>query len=261
MDNYPLSLKDNCLIDYLQEIQEAGVSSIKIEGRMKRPEYTAIVTDIYHRALTENRKPTAEEMEMLENAFSRNGFTQGYFTGNRTDMFGVRGEPPADVEKLFNATRRAYADGEMRRVPVHFYTVAAKDEKIKAIAFDDEGHKAIAEGPVPEKAMRQGLTPAYIVEQMYKTGGTPYHVVENKAQTEPGLYVSAAELNEIRRKLIASLSDRRAEAPQRKGSSIPPMPKAVANVTDPRFIFQITTEEQLSPELAALQPACIYVPM
>ena len=149
----------------------------------------------------------------------------------------------------------------MRRVPVHFYTVAAKDEKIKAIAFDDEGHKAIAEGPVPEKAMRQGLTPAYIVEQMYKTGGTPYHVVENKAQTEPGLYVSAAELNEIRRKLIASLSDRRAEAPQRKGSSIPPMPKAVANVTDPRFIFQITTEEQLSPELAALQPACIYVPM
>ena len=64
MDNYPLSLKDNCLIDYLQEIREAGVSSIKIEGRMKRPEYTAIVTDIYHRALTENRKPTAEEMEM-----------------------------------------------------------------------------------------------------------------------------------------------------------------------------------------------------
>ena len=261
MDNYPLSLKDNCLVDCLSEIQNAGVASIKIEGRMKRPEYTAIVTDIYHRALTENRKPTAEEMEMLENAFSRNGFTQGYFNGERTDMFGVRGEPSAEAEKLFNATRRAYAEGEMRRVPVHFYTVAAKDEKIKAIAFDDEGHRAIAEGPVPEKAIRQGLTPAYIVEQMYKTGGTPYHVVENKAKTDPGLYVSAADLNEIRRKLITSLSEKRGEAPLRKGSSIPPVPKAVSAVTDPKFIFQITTEEQMSAELAELHPACIYIPL
>ena len=261
MDNYPLSLKDNCLVDCLSEIQSAGVASIKIEGRMKRPEYTAIVTDIYHRALTENRKPTAEEMEMLENAFSRNGFTQGYFNGERTDMFGVRGEPSAEAEKLFNATRRAYAEGEMRRVPVHFYTVAAKDEKIKAIAFDYEGHRAIAEGPVPEKAIRQGLTPAYIVEQMYKTGGTPYHVVENKAKTDPGLYVSAADLNEIRRKLITSLSEKRGEAPLRKGSSIQPVPKAVSDMTDPKFIFQITTEEQMSAELAELHPACIYIPL
>ncbi len=198
---------------------------------------------------------------MLENAFSRNGFTQGYFNGERTDMFGVRGEPSAEAEKLFNATRRAYAEGEMRRVPVHFYTVAAKDEKIKAIAFDDEGHRAIAEGPVPEKAIRQGLTPAYIVEQMYKTGGTPYHVVENKAKTDPGLYVSAADLNEIRRRLITSLSEKRGEAPLRKGSSIPPVPKAVSAVTDPKFIFQITTEEQMSAELAELHPACIYIPL
>ena len=79
MDNYPLSLKDNCLVDYLKDIQDAGVSCIKIEGRMKRPEYTAIVTDIYHRALTENRKPTAEEMEMLENAFSRTVCQDPYF--------------------------------------------------------------------------------------------------------------------------------------------------------------------------------------
>ena len=261
MDNYPLSLKDNCLVDYLKDIQDAGVSCIKIEGRMKRPEYTAIVTDIYHRALTENRKPTAEEMEMLENAFSRNGFTQGYFTGERSEMFGVRSEPSPDTEKLFNATRRAYADGEMRRVPVHFYTVAAKDEKIRAIAFDDEGHRAVAEGPVPEKAIRQGLTPAYIVEQMYKTGGTPFHVVENKAQTEPGLYVSASDLNEIRRSLIASLSEKRGEAPARKGGSIPPMPKDNAPVTDPKYIFQVCSEEQLTPELAELKPACIYLPL
>ena len=260
MDDYPLSLKDNCLIDRLDEIEEAGVACIKIEGRMKRPEYTAIVTDIYHRAMKEHRQPTTEEMEMLENAFSRNGFTQGYFDGDKRNMFGIRGEPAEDTEKLFAATRRAYGDGEMRRVPVHFYTVCRKDEPIRAIAFDDDGNKAVAEGPVPEKAKRQGLTDAYIVEQMYKTGGTPFQVVENKAQTDPGLYISAAEINEMRRRLISTLSEKRGKAPERRGSSIPALPKSATPVTDPKIIFQVRTEDQLSEELAKLKPAYLYVP-
>ena len=260
MDDYPLSLKDNCLISRLDEIEEAGVSCIKIEGRMKRPEYTAIVTDIYHRAMKEHRQPTKEEMEMLENAFSRNGFTQGYFDGDKRNMFGVRGEPAEDVEKLFAATRRSYGEGEMRRVPVHFYTVCRKDEPIRAIAFDDDGNKAVAEGPVPEKAKRQGLTDAYIVEQMYKTGGTPFHVVENKAQTDPGLYISAAEINEMRRSLIGTLSEKRGKAPERRGSSIPALPKSIPPVTDPKIIFQVRTEDQLSEELARLKPDYLYVP-
>ena len=260
MDDYPLSLKDNCLINRLEEIEEAGVSCIKIEGRMKRPEYTAIVTDVYHRALKEHRQPTGEEMEMLENAFSRNGFTQGYFDGDKQNMFGIRGEPAEDTEKLFSATRRSYADGEMRRVPVHFYTVCRKDEPLMAIAFDDDGNKAVAEGPVPEKAKRQGLTDAYIVEQMYKTGGTPFHVVENKAQTDPGLFVSASEINEMRRKLISTLSEKRGKAPERLGGSIPALPKNVPAVTDPKFIFQVRTEDQLSEEMAELKPAYLYVP-
>ncbi len=260
MDDYPLSLKDSCLVEHLQEIEDAGVSCIKIEGRMKRAEYTAIVTDIYHRALKENRIPTQEEMEMLENAFSRNGFTQGYFNGTKENMFGVRGEPSSDTEKLFAATRKSYAEGEMRRVPVHFYTVCRKDEKIRAIAFDDDGNKAVVDGPVPEKANRQGLTDAYIVEQMYKTGGTPFHVVENKAQTDPGLYVSASDINEMRRKLISSLTEQRGKAPQRSGGSIPPLPKNVKVISDPKMIFQVRTEDQLTEELAELKPAYLYVP-
>ena len=81
-----------------------------------------------------------------------------YITGDKKDMFGIRGEADKETEKLFTATRKAYADGEMRRVPVHFYTVAQKGQRIKAIAFDDEGNKAVAMGPVPEKAKKQGLT-------------------------------------------------------------------------------------------------------
>ena len=260
MDDYPMSLKDNCLVDRLGEIEEAGVACVKIEGRMKRPEYTAIVTGIYSKALREHRQPTPEEMTMLTKAFSRQGFTQGYFNGDRKDMFGVRGEPEEGTEKIFAVARRAYADGELRRVPVHFYTVAEKGERIKAIAFDDEGHRAVTYGPVPEKAKRQGLTDGYLVEQMFKTGGTPYNCVENKAKTDPGLYLAAAEINELRRKLISELSAQRAAPPTRRSLELPAPPKNVPTVADPKLIMQVRTAEQLTRELADLRPAYISVP-
>ena len=260
MDDYPMSLKDSCLADRLAELEEAGVACLKIEGRMRRPEYTAIVTGIYSKLLKDKRKPTREEMELLQAAFSRQGFTQGYFNGDKQDMFGIRTEHEGDSEKIFTAARRAYSEGELRRVPIHFYTVAEKGERIKAVAFDDEGHKAVAYGPVPERAKRQGLTDAYLTEQMFKTGGTPYYCVENKAKAEPGLYLPASEINELRRKLISQLSERRGEAPGRRSGRLPAMPKNVAPVADPVTIFQVRSEEQLTAELAELKPDYIYVP-
>lgn len=260
MDDHPMSLKDNCLVEHLRELEEAGVACVKIEGRMKRPEYTAIVTGIYSKAIKEHRRPTPDEMDMLTRAFSRQGFTQGYFNGDKKDMFGIRGDVEDGTDKIFTVARRAYADGELRRVPVHFYTVAEKGERIKAIGFDDEGHRAVTYGPVPEKAKRQGLTDGYLIEQMYKTGGTPYNCVENKAKTDPGLYLAAAEINELRRKLISELSAQRAVPPVRRTLELPPPPKNIATVSDPKLIIQVRTEDQLSRELADLRPAYIYVP-
>lgn len=261
MDDHPLSLKDNCLIDRLQEIEDAGVACIKIEGRMKRPEYTAIVTRIYANALKEHRQPTAEELEQLERVFSRQGFTQGYFNGDREDMFGVRGEVDPDAGQLFAQARKGYSDGELRRVPVHFYTVAEKGQPIRAIAFDDDGHRAVASGRVPEKARGQGLSSAYLTEQMFKTGGTPYNVVENKAQTDPGLFLPAAAINELRRNLLADLSEQRGTPPRRRMGPIPSKPKGTPPGIDPAMIFQVLNAEQLTPELAALKPKYLYVPM
>lgn len=260
MDDHPLSLKDNCLVDQIRRLEEAGVASLKIEGRMKRPEYTGIVTGVYAKAIREQRNPDKEEMELLEKTFSRQGFTQGYFIGDKLDMFGVRSEPDKDADKIFATARKQYAEGEMRRVPVHFYTVLEKGEHIKAIAFDDDGHKAIATGPVPERAKRQGLTEQYLIEQMFKTGGTPYNCVENKAKAEPGLYLPASEINELRRKLIAQLSAEREKAPERRTLRIPAPPVNVPAISDPARIYQVRTAEQLTPELAELKPDYIYFP-
>ena len=260
MDDYPLSLKDNCLADRLSALEEAGVSCIKIEGRMKRPEYTGIVTGVYAKLLKEKRGPTPEEMGLLERTFSRSGFTQGYLDGDKSNMHGVRAETDDDIDELYAEARKAYSNSELRRVPIHFYSLVKKGERVKAIAFDDDGNRAVAFGPVPEKARQQGVTPIYLEEQMYKTGGTPFTVVENLARCDQGLFLPAKEINELRRNLISSLSDKRMTPPERRSLPIAPLPETQTAVKDPVCIFQVTTEEQLSPELAELKPNRLYVP-
>ena len=261
MDDYPLSLKDNCLVDRLAELEDAGVACLKIEGRMKRPEYTAIVTGIYSKVLHERRAPTKEEMKTLEDVFSRDGFTQGYFNGDRRDMFGTRAEGDSEgSDRLYSAARRAYSDGELRRVGLHFYTVCQKGERIRAIAFDDEGNRAVAAGAMPEAARRQGLTEGYVTDQMFKTGGTPYYCVENRAKVERGLFLPAAEINELRRSLISEISERRAAPPQRRSLPIPPIGAGRQYAGAPVSIFQVRTAEQMSDELCELKPDYLYAP-
>ena len=97
-NRYPLSLKDNCLVEYLDDLRRLGVSSLKIEGRMKRPEYVAVVTKAYRTAL-DGKRVTEEDLRELEAVFSRQGFTQGYYEGKTgADMFGVRQEPEENRE-------------------------------------------------------------------------------------------------------------------------------------------------------------------
>lgn len=92
-NKYPLSLKDMCLAGHITELCKTGVTSLKIEGRMKSPEYVGAVTSVYRRLIDEGRNATESEIKYLESVFSRSGFTDGYFTGRiGSDMFGVRRE-------------------------------------------------------------------------------------------------------------------------------------------------------------------------
>ena len=91
--SYPLSLKDMCLARHIPDIIASGVSSLKIEGRMKSPAYVYGVTRIYRRLLDEGRAPSASEMKELEKLFSRSGFTDAYYTKSVSQsMLGVRSE-------------------------------------------------------------------------------------------------------------------------------------------------------------------------
>ena len=260
MDEYPLSLKDNCLVDYLQELDDAGVACVKIEGRMKRPEYTAIVTEIYHRAAHEGVAPTEKDMEKLRQAFSRDGFTDGYYTGKKQDMHGVRSEPDKDVNKLFTEARRAYASGEMRRVDVEFQ-VALHAGTPAALAARAQGQIAVVYGPVPEPAQSAGLTLSSVSAQLYKTGGTPYRCSSVTGEVESGLYLPAAAVNELRRDALAALTAKLGAPPRRRAGPFPALRPSPRRPRSPVLNVQVLTREQLTPELAETKPANVYVPL
>ena len=106
-DKYPLSLKDNCLVHFIQHLEAMGVASIKLEGRMKRPEYVAAVTSVYRTALDTGRV-TPEMMQLLHTAFNRQGFTDGYYQERiGKDMFGHRTDSN-EPEAWTKAVRQTY---------------------------------------------------------------------------------------------------------------------------------------------------------
>ena len=260
MDAHPMSLKDNCLLAYLDELDAMGVKCVKIEGRMKRPEYTAIVTEIYHRAIHEGAEPTARDYELLELAFSRDGFTDGYYTGNKKDMNGVRGEPDRDALRQFAEVRKGYTEREMRRVPVDFeLTLLRRGSRLAA--SDDEGNRVTAEGPVPQEAWSRGLTLDAAAAQLYKTGGTPYHCRSVSGAIDPQLYLPAAELNALRRTALEALTARRAVPPRRRTGFYPPLGRAEEPGERLLLNVQVSSAEQLTQSLAETAPDHLYIPL
>ncbi len=260
-DTHPLSLKDNCLVERLQEIEDAGVACVKIEGRMKRPEYTGIVTGVYSKVIKEHRAPTPDEIAILENVFSRQGFTQGYFDGDKKDMFGVRAEADKNTERFYAEARKAYTDSEINRVPVRIYSVVSAGEAAKAVAADEDGHKVMAFVNEPQKAIRQAVTEENLNVQMSKTGGTPYFCTDVQSKVDENLYMPVSEMNALRRKLLDAMSAERAKPLERRSLPMPEKPGNVPAIADPVSIYQVRTADQLSPELAELKPEYLYMPL
>lgn len=99
-NGYPLSLKDMCLGGHIEDIIKSGVASLKIEGRMKSPDYVYSVVNTYRRLIDENRNATQKEMERLAAVFSRSGFSDGYYIGKKDNsMLGVRSNSDKEATK------------------------------------------------------------------------------------------------------------------------------------------------------------------
>ncbi len=259
-DHYPLSLKDMSLAGHLRELQDMGVACLKLEGRMKRPEYVAIITGIYSRALRENREPTAQELEQLEQAFSRQGFTQGYYQGKLgPEMFGTR-QKEAEPKELFAQARATYQSGENRKEPVKFYALIEAGSPAQIAVQDQEGHVVCAEGPVPEQARNVPLTAEKVEGQLNRTGGTPYACAKVVAQVGENLSVPLSALNAMRRQVLDDLSAQRAVPPARRHQPYHAGVRYENPSEAPVYTVSVRTADQISDRLLNLKPALIYIP-
>ena len=257
-NQYPLSLKDNCLVQELMELEAMGVASVKLEGRMKRPEYVAAVTAVYRKAL-DTGHVTRPMMEDLMLAFNRQGFTDGYYTGKiGPQMFGTRVEKEDNA--WFKKIRQSYDAVENGLVPVTFRAVINEQGSSLTVS-DDDGRECTVEGPIPERARSLPLTQEAFASRMEKTGGTPYRCELVTAEIAEGLTLSAAAINALRRDALDQLTALRARREAQILSRVRKIQHFPGFRGRPWLTVQVTSAQQITPTLLRMNPNLLYVPM
>ena len=264
-NGYPLSLKDANLSACLQDMERIGVDCLKIEGRMKRPEYVAVVTGIYRRLLDERRQPTAAEGAALEQAFSRSGFTDGYWRGKKGKaMFGTRPENAPEPKELFAKAREVYENGrENRKIPVTLRLTVRRGEPVRlggSCAIHGGVTIAMAQGDAPEEARNRAVTAEELRQRLSKTGGTVFTADSVEIELDEGLMVSASVINGLRREVLDELAARREDIPARRELPASPLPDAPETPQEMAFTVSVSRACQVTAELLAEKPAIVYVP-
>ena len=200
-DYTALSLKDLTLTKHMQELENIGVTSFKIEGRMKRPEYVASAVTACRQAL-DGKTP---DISLLKAVFSRNGFTDGYFTGKLCDMFGHREkEDVVAAAKILPEIKKQY-EKEIKVHTVNFHMTVKKNAP--AVLRAECGKNSVSvTGEVPQTAINKPLNAEYLERQLSKLGGTVFEYGSLTAEIEDGLILSAKAVNALRRDALENLS-------------------------------------------------------
>ena len=200
-----LSLKDNSVIDKLNQLQAIGVASAKIEGRLRTPEYVAAAVS----ACLAGREGRAYDRDLLKNAFSRSGFTSGYLDGKIDGtMFGVRSEADAELTKKTLPALRELYRRERSRVPVRM-KLEIEEGGEKLTVTDADGNKAFAYGDFEPQPARADPTES-LKRSLAKTGGTPFAAENIEVEMDEGpWFVPGSTVNELRREALDALLKKR----------------------------------------------------
>ena len=237
---YALSLKDMSHIAHYHTYREIGVSSLKIEGRLKSPEYVAAAVDAVRRV--RDGEPYSESV--LRDVFSRGGFTEGYYAGKRNHtMFGVRTQEDAKRSQSVLSGIRDLYRGPRNDVPISMH-VRIRSDRPAELAVDDGAHRVIVCGETPQVALHTPLQSASVEKSLRKTGGTPFAVASVSCELDDGLMLPVSALNGLRRNALESLYAARAEAALRPifapDLSLPGEPRNAG----PRFCVRFASSGQ-----------------
>ena len=207
-DACALSLKDQSLLAHLQELAEIGVDSLKIEGRMKRPEYVAAAVTACKQALAGQRPDT----DTLRAVFSRDGFTDGYYTGQRRDMFGTRRKEDVLAAKDVLGTLRQMYEKPRKCAALDAHFVLTEHLPAKLTVTDDRGISVTVTGETPQQAVSRPTDLPMLQKQYEKLGDTIYSAGKVTAEITGNVMLPASALNALRRDAVAAMNTARAAA-------------------------------------------------
>ncbi len=201
--DYALSLSDLCMLGHVNELEAAGVCCLKIEGRMKRPEYVAAATRAYRAAIDGADAKTLREYgaELLA-VFNRGGERTGYFYGDDAHT-GCIAQNTHD-EKLLSSLRASYAR-ENRRRPVKLHLTAKQNEALR-LCMEGGGVSVSIEKEPPSKAEKEQSAKRFS-EQLQKLGDTPFYAEGCTVDTDSASFVSVGTLNALRRETCAAFEE------------------------------------------------------
>ncbi len=218
---YLLNLKDLCTLDLLPDIVEAGVFSLKIEGRMKSPRYTAGVVSIYRkyvdRYLEKGRdgyRVDPADKQMLLELFDRGGFTDGYYrqqNGRRMLSLGKRPGFREVDQELYEYLDQKYVNAKLQEPVDAVLTVREGETMSLTLHMPGNSGKELAfgvTGGVVQKAQNQPMTEERLRRQMNKTGESPFFFRQLRVELEGSCFVPVQELNDLRRRGLEELERR-----------------------------------------------------
>ena len=219
---YPLSLKDMCTIEHIPELIESGIDSFKIEGRLKKPEYAAGVTDIYRRCidhyyeLREAMGPSGaqkawhvkkEDRSALSSLYVRSGLLDGYyFRHNGRDMVTL--DSPAyreSAESLLASIQEKYL-GSRPKLPVTikaFFHVGSPAR----VVMEWGKVSAWAEAAPVSQALRQPITEENVRKQLCRLGDSAFYAQRTEISMDPDCFYPLKQINELRRLAAAKLEE------------------------------------------------------
>lgn len=277
---YPLNMKDLCALPVLPDLIEAGISSFKIEGRMKKPEYTAGVTEVYRRNIDryfedpKRYRTEPEDMKFLELLFSRDGFTNGYYhTRGSADMIALHNKRNSDpnirgtreVQELYDEIRRKQRQTKLR-IPVSGVLKIGAGINTE-LTLSGGGASVTCSGDPAEAAKSRPLSDERILEQIRKFGDSPFEPGNIRLEhlNENPLFIPVSRLNHLRRKTAAALEDAllisyRRDDIRREAAGVMPVPWKKSRKKRPLFA-EVLTEEQLRAVLSRPEADGIILPV
>ena len=270
-EKYILSPKDMNTLEILPQILEMGIDSLKIEGRMKRPEYTAGVVSIYRKYIDRYMESEGKDIKIdkkdiqdLEELFRKRGYSKGFYVQHNGRNMMALTAPSNEKEE---SERSVYMDALYEK-----YVNTQKQEKIKGIleVSTENPMKLLLKwkelevevlGSAAMIPKNRAMTAEDFEKQLKKTGNTPFEFESLEVLIEGEVFVPNGAINELRRNGLEALEAAALSKYRRTAIEKPEREKTnkSEDVWEPVFHASVETKEQLDAVLDSDAVTSIYV--